>query len=217
MDEAGISNQIDATAKAGTMASMGKGAALGGAIGSVIPGLGTVAGGAIGGVIGGIAGLFGSSKAKEEAKRQMRIAVNRTIASNTQNRETAYTTGLRNEFNRENRTDISQSLFHAALGVEGAVNPITRETYKKHIVNTKYGKIKTNQNAWVSDEEVIGNKNDGYLYKVRGGKNDTARAYLEPGDSVYSKKVINPETGNPVADDAPVYAAMGMLDRLDMN
>jgi phage tail tape-measure protein len=89
------------------MAAMGKGAALGGAIGSVIPGLGTVAGGAIGGVIGGIAGLFGSSKAKREAERQKRIAISRTAASNDQNREQAYTIGLRNEFNRENRTDTS--------------------------------------------------------------------------------------------------------------
>ena len=107
VDEAGISNQIDATAKAGTMAAMGKGAALGGAVGTIFGPVGTGIGTLAGGVIGGIAGLFGSSKAEEEARRQMRIAVNRTIASNTQNREMAYTTGLRNEFNRENITDTS--------------------------------------------------------------------------------------------------------------
>lgn len=83
VNEGAIQNQIDATAKAGTMASMGKGAALGGAIGSVIPGLGTVAGGVIGGVVGGIAGLFGSRKAKREAERQKRIAIDRTKAANT--------------------------------------------------------------------------------------------------------------------------------------
>jgi hypothetical protein len=68
----------------------------------------------------------------------------------------------------------------------------------------------------VSKGEVIRSA-DGSLYKVKDGSNDTARAYLKDGDSVYSKKIINPETGNPVADDAPVYAAMGMLDELDMN
>ena len=52
---------------------------------------------------------------------------------------------------------------------------------------------------------------------MSGGKNDTARAYLQDGDSVYSKKVINPETGNSVADDAASYAMTGELDRLDMN
>jgi hypothetical protein len=57
------------------------------AVGSVIPGLGTLAGGAIGGIIGGALGIFGGNKAKREAERQKRIAINRTIASNTQNRE----------------------------------------------------------------------------------------------------------------------------------
>ena len=216
VDEAGYQSKIDATAKAGTMAAMGKGAALGGAIGSVIPGLGTVAGGAIGGVIGGIAGLFGSSKAKREAERQKRIAISRTAASNDQNREQAYTIGLRNEFNRENRTDTSQSLFHAEEGVEGAINPRTGATYKKHVVNTAYGKVKAPQNAWVSKGEVIRSK-DGSLYRVQSGNNDTARAYLQNGDSVYSKKIINPETGNSIADDAASYAMAGQLDRLDMN
>jgi hypothetical protein len=55
------------------------------------------------------------------------------------------------------------------------------------------------------------------LHRVKGGKNDTARAYLQAGDSVYSKKVINPETGNSIADDAASYAMAGQLDRLDMN
>jgi hypothetical protein len=37
---------------------------------------------------------------------------------------------LRNEFNRENRTGTSQSLFHAALGKEKLkVNPVTGKTF----------------------------------------------------------------------------------------
>jgi hypothetical protein len=144
------------------------------------------------------------------------IAINRTNALNAQNREMAYTTGLRNRFARENVTDDAQSLFHAEKGVEGAVNPLTGQTYRHYTVNTAYGKANGPQNAWVSKGEVIRSA-DGSLYKVKDGSNDTARAYLKDGDSVYSKKIINPETGNPVADDAPVYAAMGMLDELDMN
>lgn len=141
VDEAGVQRQIDETAKAGTTAAMGKGAALGGAVGTIFGPVGTGIGALAGGVIGGIAGLFGSSKAKREAERQKRIAINRTHAANAQKRETAFTTGLRNEFNRTNVTDESQSLFHAEEGKEGAVNPITMETYKKHIVNTAYGKM----------------------------------------------------------------------------
>ena len=172
VDDAGIQKQIDATAGAAVTSGLTSGASLGMAVGSVIPGLGTLAGGAIGGIIGGALGIFGGNKAKREAERQKQIAINRTIAANTQNREQAYTIGLRNEFNRENVTDESQSLFHAENGVEGAVNPRTGATY---------------------------------------------RAYLQDGDSVYSKKVINPETGNSVADDAASYAMTGELDRLDMN
>ena len=81
--------------------------ALGASAGSLLGPIGRAVGGAAGALIGGIAGFFGGGKAKEEAERQKRIAINRTIAANTQNRENAYTTGLRNEFNRTNVTDES--------------------------------------------------------------------------------------------------------------
>lgn len=216
VDDTGIQKQIDATAGAAVTSGLTSGAALGSAAGSLFGPLGTAIGGVAGTFLGGALGIFGGNKAKREAERQKQIAINRTIAANTQNREQAYTIGLRNEFNRENRTDESQSLFHAENGVEGAVNPRTGATYKKHVVNTAYGKAYGPQNAWVSDGEVIRSK-DGSLYRVSGGKNDTARAYLQDGDSVYSKNVINPETGNSVADDAASYAMAGELDRLDMN
>lgn len=224
VDEAGYQNKIDATAKAGTMAAMGKGAALGGAIGSVIPGLGTVAGGAIGGVIGGIAGLFGSSKAKREAKRQMRIAVDRTIASNTQNRETAYTTGLRNEFNRENITDTSQSLFHAALGKEKLeVNPVTGKTFQNTLRYTSHGPAIGPQGGWGTKGEVIAD-GLGYGYEIPTGPNDTAKIDVDEGDSIYSLHVKNPSTGNSVAHDAKILlragnGKMSISDKnwLDMN
>lgn len=204
VDEAGISNQIDATAKAGTMAAMGKGAALGGAIGSVIPGLGTVAGGAIGGVIGGIAGLFGSSKAKREAERQKRIAINRTTASNTQNREMAYTTGLRNEFNRENVTDTSQSLFHAETGAENLkINPITGETIKKFKVNTAFGPVWDTANSQTHTGEMIISKL-GPSSIVKNGPHDNALTHLRDGDTVVTarKDIISPKTGRPIIFDA---------------
>ena len=216
VDDAGIQKQIDATAAAAVTSGLASGATLGSTAGSLFGPLGTAIGGVAGAFLGGALGIFGGNKAKREAERQKRIAINRTNAANTQNREQAYTIGLRNEFNRENVTDESQSLFHAENGVEGAVNPRTCATYKKHVVNTAYGKAYGPQNAWVSDGEVIRSK-DGSLYRVSGGKNDTARAYLQDGDSVYSKKVINPETGNSVADDAASYAMAGELDRLDMN
>ena len=216
IDEAGIQRQIDATAGAATMSGIKSGGSLGAAAGSLFGPVGGAIGGVAGSIIGGVAGFFGGGSAKEEAERQLRIARNRTQDANSQRKNVAYTIGLRNQFNRENETDTSQSLFHAEKGKEGAVNPMTMETYKKHIVNTAYGKMFAPQNAWVSDGEVIKSA-DGSLHRVKGGKNDTARAYLQAGDSVYSKKVINPETGNSIADDAASYAMAGQLDRLDMN
>ena len=224
VDSNGIQDQIDATAKAGTMASMGKGAALGGAIGSVIPGLGTVAGGVIGGVVGGIAGLFGSRKAKREAERQKKIAMDRTAASNTQNREMAYTTGLRNEFNRENRTDISQSLFHAALGKEKLeVNPVTGKTFQNTLRYTSHGPAIGPQGGWGTKGEVIAD-DLGYGYEIPTGPNDTAKIDVDQGDSIYSLHVKNPSTGNSVAHDAKILlragnGKMSISDKnwLDMN
>ena len=239
IDEAGIQKQIDATAGAATMSGIKSGGSLGAAAGSLFGPVGGAIGGVAGSIIGGVAGFFGGGKAKEEAERQLRIARNRTQDANSQRRDVAYTIGLRNQFNRENETDTSQSLFHAEKGKEGTVNPMTGETYNNYIVNTAFGKVKGKQNAWVSAGEVI-RSTDGSLYRVpqtnRSGNPDTAvpryaygvasnkkfkadteRAHLMPGDSVYSNVIINPETGNSIADDAASYAMAGQLDRLDMN
>lgn len=239
VDANGIQDRINAQASAATMGGVTSGASLGGSLGSLFGPLGTGIGTVAGGLLGGVAGFFGGKSAKREAERQKEIAINRTNAMNAQNRETAYTIGLRNEFNRENRTGTEQSLFHAAKGKESSVNPNTGETYNDYIVNTAFGKVKAPQNAWVSAGEVIRSA-DGSLYRVpqtnRSGnpdkamprfaygiasnkkfKADTERAHLMPGDSVYSNIIINPETGNTIADDAASYAMAGQLDRLDMN
>ena len=62
-----------------TLKTVGSGAALGAAVGSIIPGLGTVAGGIIGGAAGFIGSLFGSSRRKKKALEQARMA-NRDVA-----------------------------------------------------------------------------------------------------------------------------------------
>lgn len=89
------------------MSGITSGMSFGASAGSLLGPIGGAIGGAAGALIGGVVGFFGGKKAKEEAERQKRIAINRTIAANTQNREDAYTIGLRNEFNRENQTDLS--------------------------------------------------------------------------------------------------------------
>jgi hypothetical protein len=137
------------------------------------------------------------------------IAINRTNALNAQNREMAYTTGLRNRFARENVTDDTQSLFHARKGVERVqVDPYTGLTLKNYMVNTAYGpqygpaNVETNKNERIISE-------DGPSYKVKNGPRDNAKTYLKDGDTVVSadKKIINPATGNPIIVDVEKMAA----------
>ena len=205
VDSNGIQSQIDATAKAGTMSGISSGAALGGSIGSVIPGVGTAIGTVGGAILGGIFGGLGSSKAKREAERQKMIAINRTNALNTQNREMAYTTGLRNRFARENVTDDTQSLFHAAEGIEGDVDPATRTTRHKHLADTaKYGTImhKVNSMGNKGETMVSGESDKNGMHNVHGidrGPNDTAPMYLTQKDDVFSNKFIDWETGLPIS------------------
>jgi len=82
------------------------------------------------------------------------------------------------------------------------------------------------QNSWLNKGEVVWAKGDSLpgfefgktrLFKIKEGPNDTARGYIRPGDVVFSKDVINPETGNAVADDVELYAGINQLDRLEYN
>ena len=224
VDDAGIQKQIDATASAATMTGAQSGAALGGSIGTIFGPLGTGIGTLAGGLLGGVAGLFGGKKAKEEAERQKRIAINRTNAANAQNREQAYTIGLRNEFNRENRTDTSQSLFHADLGKEKLeVNPVTGKTFQNTLIYTAHGPAIGPQGGWGGKGEVI-TDDLGYGYEIPTGPNDTAKIDVDDGGSVYSLHVKNPSTGNSIAHDAKILlragnGKMSISDKnwLDMN
>lgn len=173
-------------------------------------------GAAVGGVLGGIAGGIFGNKAKREAMRQIRIAETTTNTINADRLTDTESKAMQMLADREYGNQGRQSLFHAAKGKESDVNPRTGQTYKKFSVNTAKGKAYGPQNAWVSKGEVIKSE-DGSMYRVPAGKNDTARAHLLDGDTVFSAKVVNPETGNKVADDVELYASLGNLDRLEMN
>ena len=224
VDANGIQDQINAQASAATMTGATSGASLGGSIGTLFGPLGTGIGTVAGGIIGGVAGLIGGKSAKREAERQKEIAINRTNAMNAQNRETAYTIGLRNEFNRENRTGTGQSLFHAALGKEKLkVNPFTGKTFQNTLIYTSHGPAIGPQGGWGTKGEVIAD-DLGYGYEIPTGPNDTAKIDVDEGGSVYSLHVENPSTGNSVAHDAKILlkagnGKMSISDKnwLDMN
>lgn len=209
VDDAGIQNQINAQAKAATMTGLTQGAQVGGNIGKLLGPFGEKIGEFAGGAVGGFLGFLGGKNAKEEAERQKTIAINRTNAANAQNREQAYAIGLRNEFNRENRTDTSQSLFHADLGKEKLkVNPFTGKTFQNTLIYTAYGPAIGHQRGWGTKGEVI-TDDFGYGYEIPTGPNDTAKIDVDDGGSIYSENVKNPSTGNSVAHDAKILLRAG--------
>jgi hypothetical protein len=121
----------------------------------------------------------------------------------------AYTTGLRDEFNRENRTDISQSLFHAALGaedIEKDVDPRKMRTKHKHLVDTaEHGVVPGFGNSFGGKGETMisGKADENGMHKVhriRRGPNDTALMNLKKHDTVGSRWFMDYETGLPIAD-----------------
>lgn len=121
----------------------------------------------------------------------------------------AYTTGLRDEFNRENRTDISQSLFHAALGVEDIekdVDPRKMRTKHKYLADTaEHGVVPSHVNGLGSfGETMISGKadEDGMhkVHRIKRGPNDTAPMDLKKHDTVGSRWFMDYETGLPIAD-----------------
>lgn len=179
-------------------------------------------GAAIGGVLGGIGGLFGGSSKKRKQEEMLQRARERKARQNIANAERSYSQSLQKQ-EAEEHGDLYQSLFgnRWAAGKEPDINPETGYSKKNYSVNTAYGKQIMPQNAWVSKGEVI-ESTDGNMYKVgfgkfAKGKEDTERAFIQDGDTIYSDAMINPDTGHTFAEDAPIYREMNMLPRLRMN
>lgn len=216
IDEGSEMSRVSQENTQATLGAAASGASAGAAIGTVAGPIGTAVGGVLGGIVGGIGGILGGSSRKRKAEQALEQARRRQLAINLTNRDKAGTAGLQQMFMQNYGNLEDQSLFAAAEGKESGVDPITGSTFENFVVNTPYGKLFGPQNAWVSKGEVIKSK-DGSLYRVKAGKNDTARAYLQDTDTVFSAKVINPETGNPIAKDVFRYAETGQLDRLEQN
>lgn len=98
-----------------TIASTGKGVAMGAALGSVIPGLGNVVGGAIGGVLGLAGGLFGGRSAAIRQKRINRNAAMQTQMINQDQMAQADTEGLQNKY-YQNHYDTTGTVLYANRG-----------------------------------------------------------------------------------------------------
>ena len=206
-------NQVKKQTNQSALGAAAAGASAGAAIGSIVPGWGTAIGAVAGGLIGGVAGIFGGNKRKREERRRIEQAKQMAANKTMHNRSLAVDDMLQKRALQRSGDVSQQVLYSAALGKDEGVDPITRQTTKDHVVNTALGKKIGPQNAWVSKDEWIEDK-EGNISKVPEGKHDTARAYLNSTDTVYSNKIKNPITGNTIAHDVPAYAEQGALEDL---
>ena len=156
--------------------SAGTGASIGGVIGTVVPGIGniigTVGGGLIGGAIGGIASLLGFGDNEEDMLAEAKLTNDVSSMGNRQNRS------------EKESLDVYNSFY--GKGSDGTVGA----AYGKRPVYSAFGPISKKATARVSNGELIGNFEDGYVSRVPGTPNnkDTKLAALRPSDFVISNK-----------------------------
>lgn len=152
-----------------TTDAMGFGASAGGLVGSIIPGVGTLLGTGIGAglgaLAGGIASLFGFGDNSDEVEEALKNATDWTTRQNRQSRSSALSEDMKSAF-------------------------YNRAANGKQPVWTPAGLASGKATARVSNGELIGNFEDGYVSRVPGKKNnkDTKLAALKASDFVISNK-----------------------------
>lgn len=129
--------------------------------------------------------LFTRGKQKREIARAQSKATN----INNLNRSGAFTEALQQDYNL-NHIDTRNSMFKDG----------------KDAVETAYGTMYAPQNAWVNKGEYIWDGGNNLQY-VDHGKNDTAKANINPEDTVFTTKYG-------IADMVPYAAMTGQLPQL---
>lgn len=156
---------------------------------------------------------FFASDRKRAAQRRLQQIQNKITAGNIQQHDTAASQYINKLYGEKYGNPEDQLLYPTYSKGDEGIDPVLRQTYKNHMVYTSHGPAWGPQNGWGEKGEIMQAK-DGSLSKIQTGPNDTARIYTEPGDTIYSMRVKNPFTGNPVAKDVPAYAAAGRLPEL---
>lgn len=156
--------------------TIGTGASIGGVVGSVVPGLGTLIGtglgAAVGALGGGLASLFGFGDNEDEVLAEAKLIDDISSMGNRQRRSDA------------SNLDVYNSFY--GKGSDGSAGA----AYGKRPVYSAVGKVNKKATARVSNGELIGNFEDGYVSRVPGTPNnkDTKLAALRPSDFVISNK-----------------------------
>ena len=148
------------------------GATIGALAGSSVPILGTAIGAGVGGLLGLGAGLLGFGDNEDEMLAQAKLTNDVSSMGNRQRRSDAYDLDVYNSF--------------YGRGSDGTVGA----AYGKRPVYSAFGPVSRKATARVSNGELIGNFEDGYVSRVPGTPNnkDTKLAALRPSDFVISNK-----------------------------
>ena len=156
-----------------TIGAVGTGAAIGATIGSTVPVLGTAIGAGVGALYGLGSWLFGFGDTYEDTMNEYR-----------KTQDVAALKSLQSEASAKNK-DIKQG-FYDRSNPDGRVGAAKG----KRPVYTPQGPTNKKATARVSNGELIGNFEDGYVSRVPGEKNnkDTKFANLKGSDFVISNK-----------------------------
>lgn len=190
-----------------TLKTVGSGAALGAATGSIIPGLGTIAGGLIGAGVGLITGIFGGEARKREYRRLLAKQNSKINALQDSARFSAQTKAIQQMNAREYGNSESQYLYGAKEGKQPEVDPKTMLSKDKLLSITPNGYTIDNADSMVEPGETLFNTETGSMTQVprlTSGK-------LHPGDiqpakignaAVFTDRHKDPITGKSFAQAA---------------
>ena len=206
-----VSEELDRVKKentGNTLKTVGSGAALGAAAGSIIPGLGTAAGALIGGAVGLFTGIFGGEARKREYRRMLAKQNSKINSLQDSARYSAQTKAMQLYNAKEYGNSESQYLYGAKEGKQPEVNPNTGITKDDFLLATPNGYKIGKANSLVEPGETLFDTKTGSMMQVPrqiGSK-------LHPGDiqpaeipeyaAVFTDRHEDPNTGKSFAQAA---------------
>lgn len=170
-------------------AAIGSGALSGAAIGAPAGGIGAIPGAIIGGVIGGVGGLLGTnSQAKERARLEEENR--QTTLENMENRLESDSVIANGEDDRSMSFYLrgGRMMSRRKLALGGSYEPVSTDTAYVDGPSHEQGGVSAGANDEVEGGEMIKNN--------MGSDGEVAST------DVYSKRLVNPQSGRSFAEDA---------------
>lgn len=115
---------------------------------------------------------------------------------------------LANQYQQQRNLELGNpqpQIFSYEKGKTAGNNMFNPSHFGKTLVDTSEGIQNGQQNAWTNFGETIRNRDTYDTHVVKHGKNDTAKSFITNRDDILGN-LINPETGNPLKQDALVPA-----------